>query len=65
MDSLEGLDNKYEALDELTRGTKEWNNAVINLNNDVLDLIDRYPELASLVKNEGGVLTLDINSDEV
>jgi hypothetical protein len=31
----------------------------------VLDLIDEYPELASLVKNEDGVLKLDIESDEV
>jgi hypothetical protein len=30
-----------------------------------LDLISKYPELAGLVENEGGVLTLDVNSDEV
>jgi hypothetical protein len=65
VDALDGLDDKYKALDELTRGTREWNEAVIALNNEVLSLVDKYPELASLVKNEGGVLTLDINSDEV
>jgi hypothetical protein len=30
-----------------------------------LDLISKYPELAGLVENEGGVLKLDIESDEV
>jgi hypothetical protein len=30
-----------------------------------LDLIDKYPELAGFVENEGGVLTLDVDSDEV
>jgi hypothetical protein len=31
----------------------------------VLELIDKYPELAGLVENEGGVLKLDVESDEV
>ena len=63
--ALDGLDDKYQALEELTRGTEEWNEAVKDINNSVLDLIQQYPELAKFVKNEGGVLTLDVNTSEV
>jgi hypothetical protein len=58
------LENGYKALENLTRGTEEWNDAVNDINNSVLDLIAQYPALAALVENEGGVLTIDINSDE-
>jgi type II secretory pathway pseudopilin PulG len=64
-DSLAGLDDKYAGLDDLTRGTQEWNDAVNEINNSVLDLIDEYPELASLVENKDGVLHLDTESEEV
>lgn len=63
--SIEQLDDKYKALDELTRGTKEWNKAILEANASVMDLIEQYPELAGLVKNNGGVLTLDLESDAV
>ena len=62
--AFEGLENGYKALDDLTKGTEEWNNAINDINNSVLDLIAQYPALAALVENEGGVLTIDINSDE-
>ena len=62
--SFEGLEKGYEILENLTRGTEEWNDAINDINNSVLDLIAQYPALAALVENEGGVLTIDINSDE-
>ena len=64
-ESLDNLGEKYKNLEELRKGTEEWSKAVQDVNNSVLDLIQEYPELASLVKNEGGVLTLDVDSDEV
>ena len=64
-DALDGLRDKYSALDGLVEGTEEWNNAVNDVNQSVLDLIDQYPELAGLVENEGGVLKLDLDSKEV
>lgn len=64
-DALSNLDGKYRALEDLTKGTKEWNKAILETNSQVLDLIDKYPELASWVTNEDGVLKLDIESDEV
>lgn len=64
-ESLNDLDSEYDALENMRRGTDEWNQAVQKLNNSVLDLINQYPELAGLVENEGGVLTLDIDSQAV
>ena len=42
-------DSAIIALEECTKGTQEWNEALTNVNNQVLDLINRYPELASQV----------------
>jgi hypothetical protein len=33
------LGDKYKALEELTKGTKEWNEAVLEINKSVMDLI--------------------------
>ena len=64
--SLNGLDDGYRALENLIEGTKEWNEAIIALNNNVLDLIDTYPELAQFVEHgDNGLLTLDTSRAEV
>ena len=63
--ALDDLKNKYAALEELTKGTKEWNEAVQDINSSVMDLMEQYPELSKFVQNEGGVLTLDTESDDV
>lgn len=39
VNAFEGLETGYDALKDLTRGTDEWNEAVKNINNSVLDLI--------------------------
>ena len=57
--SLDSLDSKYATLDELTKGTQEWKDQVRELNNEVLDLINTYPELAQFVTSSGGVLKID------
>ena len=64
-DSLNSLDDKYDAMDEMVRGTDEWNKALQDVNSQVLDLIEKYPKLAGLVENDGGVLKIDVESDEV
>ena len=61
--SFDQLKDKYASLDTLRKGTDEWKNSVEELNNSILDLVTKYPELASLVKTEDGVLTLDVDSD--
>lgn len=65
VDAFDSLSDKYDALDDLTEGTREWRDAVKEINGEVMDLVEQYPELASLVTSENGVLTLDIESDEV
>jgi hypothetical protein len=63
-DTFEELNNKYDAMDGLTKGTEEWNKAVQDVNSSVLGLIEKYPELAGLVENDNGVLKLDVDSSE-
>jgi hypothetical protein len=43
---LSGLGEQYKTLEKLTQGTKEWNEAILKINNSVLDLIEKYPELS-------------------
>ena len=56
VDSLDSLDDKYKGLEELTKGTQEWKKAVQEINSEVLDLIDKYPELSQFYTNVDGVL---------
>jgi hypothetical protein len=37
----------------------------LEINKSVLDLITTYPELASLMENKGGVLTIDMEGEGV
>ena len=61
--SLDAIDNRSNEIEELARGTTAWKNAVHELNNEVLDLLEKYPELSTFVKNEGGVLTIDYEKE--
>lgn len=54
--SLDGLKNARTTLDGLKEGTQEWKEAVLQLNEQVLALIDKYPELAGFLQNENGIL---------
>ena len=63
-DAFDSLGDKYDSLEELTKGTEEWKEKVEEINSEVMDLIEKYPELAGLVKNEGGVLTIDLDGEE-
>ena len=57
--AISSIADKTEGLQELTKGTQEWRDAVVSLNTEILDLINTYPELASFLSNEGGVLKID------
>lgn len=65
VDALEKLDGKYKALEDLTKGTKEWKLAVQEINTAVLDLIDKYPKLAKFVENREGLLALNASTEEM
>jgi len=64
-DSLDGLDERSNEIKELAYGTKEWREATSELNKEILDLVDQYPELAALVTSKGGVLHIDLESDDI
>jgi len=52
-EDLSHFSDGVNALNELTAGTEEWNAALEKVNNNVLELINKYPELkkALIVKN--------------
>ena len=62
---MESISDKYTAIEEMTRGTQEWRDAVKEVNDEVLSLIEEYPKLAALVAYENGVLVLNLKSPEV
>ena len=47
------------ALNELTRDTNEWKQALVEANQQVLQLLETYPELSQFINKESGRLTLD------
>ena len=54
-----GYDELQNQLDTLTKGTLEWKQALADSNAQVLELIDKYPELAQyLQKGEHGELEI-------
>lgn len=63
--SFENLADEQTSLDDLTEGTQEWRDAVKQLNSEIMELVETYPELAKFVTAENGVLTIDLDSDEV
>ena len=62
LEDRDGYDEAQKALEDLTYGTKEWKKALMEANQQVLDLITKYPELAQYMeKGAEGQLTI---SDE-
>ena len=57
-DSLADYGEAEEALNKLTQGTEEWRDAVDQLNEKVLSLLQTYPELAEYISNENGLLSI-------
>ena len=58
---IESFDKYGEAvnkINDLTVGTTEWKNALLDVNNQVLELLDKYPQLSSYLTSEKGVLNI-------
>lgn len=53
-----------KTLGNLKTGTAEWTEAVIELNNQVLELLKTYPQLAEYINNNNGILTIDAEGYE-
>ncbi len=49
-------------LDECTKGTKEWYEALDKANNNALELIKQFPQLTTMI-NEAGESAITFNSD--
>lgn len=62
--SLEDYNNAQKAIDEMTKGTEEWKNAIQEANMQVIDLIDKYPELAQYVSDVNGQLKISEEGQE-
>lgn len=56
--SLADYTDARAGLDELIKGTDEWKEAVQSLNEQVLSLLDTYPELAKYITNNDGLLEI-------
>lgn len=61
--SLNALSNSETALEGMTVGTQEWRDAVVALNDEILRLIETYPDLRELVDFKNGHLIIDYESD--
>ena len=62
-ESIDSISSKEDAFDGLIKGTKEWDEAVKDLNTSVSTLVEKYPELVKALEyNENGVLTLNKNT---
>lgn len=62
--SLANYNDAQKAIEEMTAGTQEWKDAIADANNQVLDLIDKYPELAQYVSSVDGQLVLSQEGQE-
>ena len=62
-EALNSIGEHTSNLDGLVEGTQEWKDAVSELNNEVLKLLEDYPELAQFMSREDGVLTIDYNKE--
>lgn len=62
--SFSQLDEKNKTLDDLVIGTEEWQTALADVNNQVLELIDKYPELASEIETVNGQLIISAQARE-
>ena len=57
--SIEDYESSLDAINKLTKGTTEWKEAIQKANEQVLELLDKYPELVNYItKNENGLLEI-------
>lgn len=59
-DAFDKIREQKTIFEDLTEGSKEWNEALKNNNNTILELLDKYPELAKYIyRDQDGKLTID------
>ena len=62
--SIEDYQSAQDAISSLTRGTQEWRDAISDANQQVLTLLQSYPQLAQYIKTTTDGL-LKIDSDQL
>lgn len=60
--SFDGYDSVVEKLNSCTQGTKEWAEQLTEVNNTVLDLLSKYPELTVERNEKTGALEISAES---
>ena len=64
--ALNGYEDAVKTLRACTEGTDEWNTALQDVNNTVLDILEKYPQLAKiqgLIKRDSTTGLLSIDTD--
>lgn len=62
--SFKQLDDLGDTLKSLTQGTEEWQQNLQDINFQVLQLLEKYPELAGEIENVNGKLTISSAGQE-
>lgn len=63
--ALDELESSYDTIESLTKGTLEWYEAVASVNAEILQLLEKYPELSNYIYSEDGVLKLQDRGKEI
>lgn len=53
------LNSAQDTLKTLTRGTEEWNQKILEINSQVLELIDKYPTLLKFLDTTGDAFSIN------
>jgi archaellum component FlaC len=62
--ALEEVNKIEDPFKNLSKGTAEWNLALLEANNKITDLISKYPKLAKYVEESSNVEGLKVISKE-
>lgn len=62
--SFEKYDTLTDKLQECTKGTQEWKDALNEVNNEVLNILEQYPDLNIQVKRDEDTGALSIENQE-
>lgn len=62
--SLEDYNSAQEAIGKLQKGTLEWKQAIQEANQQVIELLDQYPQLAKYIDNIDGRLTISAEGQQ-
>ena len=57
-DSWEKLSNFKEELAKLDRGTLDWKKKLVEVNSEVLNLVNKYPQLSKFLESKDGILNI-------